>query len=276
MKFLFIGDIVGKAGRQAALDGIVRAKREFSVEFVVANGENIAHGFGITLKTASELFAAGVNVMTSGNHIWDKKEVVPLLIATAENAERAMPILRPLNLPLTAPGTGVFTRGEIAIVNLMGMHNMGVVENAFNMIESAVEELRSRGIKTIIVDFHAETSAEKNALLKLLEARVSFIFGTHTHIGTDDLLIARGTGYVSDVGLTGVRDQVIGMGAAEPLSRYKTGVKSAFEVVENSLIVFQGVVADIDPSSGECLDAFKIRSFDRGEFLIAPHAGGWR
>jgi metallophosphoesterase (TIGR00282 family) len=271
LRLLFIGDVVGKAGREAVKIRLKRVKRDHNIDFCVANGENIAHGFGITAKTADELFNAGVDLLTGGNHTWDKKEIFALL--------DVKPIIRPINFPSGAPGKGIWIAqiGEkrVAIVNLMGFHNMGVVDNPFHAILNALETLKNDSIAHIAIDFHCETTAEKNALLKLLEGKVSVIVGTHTHVGTDDLLIASGTGYVSDIGLSGVRSEVIGMDGAEPIRRYLTGIKQSFEPIDRGCSIFQAIVVEID-DCGLCADCYKIKAFDDGEpFISQRHGGGW-
>jgi metallophosphoesterase (TIGR00282 family) len=268
---LFIGDIVGKAGREAVKIRLRRIKEEHKIDFCVANGENIAHGFGITAKTSEELFGAGVDLLTSGNHAWDKKEVVALF--------DTKPIIRPLNYPAGASGKGIWRVKigslDVAIVNLIGFHNMGVVDNPFHTILKAIEDLKSDGVRLIAIDFHAETTAEKNALLKLLEGKIGAIVGTHTHVGTDDLLIASATGYVSDIGLSGIRSEVIGMDSEEPIRRYLTGIKRSFETSEKGLTIFQAIVFDFD-EEGRCIDGYKIKAYDDGEpFISMRRGGGW-
>jgi metallophosphoesterase (TIGR00282 family) len=271
LRLLFIGDITGKAGREAIRIRLERVKKEHRIDFCVANGENIAHGFGITAKTACEIFSAGVDLLTGGNHSWDKKEVIALM--------ESKPIIRPLNFPSGAPGKGVWIAqiGEkrAAIVNLMGFHNMGVIDNPFHTILKTLDTLKNDGIKHIAIDFHCETTAEKNALLKLLEGKVSAIAGTHTHVGTDDLLIASGTGYISDIGLSGIISEVIGMDSAEPIRRYMTGMKQSFEPALKGRSVFQAIVFDLN-DDGLCADCYKIKAFDGGEaFISQRHGGGW-
>ncbi|MDR2639707.1 MAG: YmdB family metallophosphoesterase [Helicobacteraceae bacterium] len=271
MRLLFIGDIVGKAGRDAVKIRLERVRAEHKIDFCVANGENIAHGFGITAKTACELFSAGVDLLTGGNHSWDKKEVIALM--------ESKPIIRPLNFPSGAAGKGIWIARiggqNAAIINLMGFHNMGVIDNPFRAILTALETLKNDGIKHIAIDFHCETTAEKNALLKLLEGKVGAIAGTHTHVGTDDLLIARGTGYVSDIGLCGVLSEVIGMDSAEPIRRYTTGMKQSFEPAGKGRSIFQAIVFELN-DDGLCADCYKIKAFDDGEsFISLRHGGGW-
>ncbi|MDR0747205.1 MAG: YmdB family metallophosphoesterase [Helicobacteraceae bacterium] len=266
---MMIGDVVARAGRKALLTALPTAKKMFNVDFVAANGENLAHGFGITEKTAAELFRCGVDLITGGNHTWDRKEVVSLL--------ESAPVIRPLNYPCGAAGKGIFIAdvgGEkLAVINLLGF--MGYVDNPFNTALRAVNELREAGVKHIAIDFHAETTSEKNSLLKLLEGKISLLCGTHTHIGTDDLLIANGTGYVSDIGLTGIRNEVIGMCSKEPISRFTTGIRRMFETCEGELTIFQAIIFELD-DRGRCVDAFKIKSFDGGEIAVSMrHNPGW-
>ncbi|MDR3347219.1 MAG: YmdB family metallophosphoesterase [Helicobacteraceae bacterium] len=271
MKLMFIGDVVGKPGRRMIKRHLETLKRDHGVDFCAANGENIAHGFGITLKCADELFNAGVDLLTGGNHSWDKKEVAALF--------GIKPLIRPINVPLEASGSGIWRAQigdcELAVINLIGFHNMGVVDNPFTTIERVVDDLINDGIKHIAIDFHAETTSEKNMLLKLLEGKVSVIYGTHTHIGTDDLLLAKGTGYVSDIGLTGIRNEVIGMSSIEPIKRYKTGIKESFKIEENGFSIFQAIVFELN-AQGRCIDAYKIKAYDDEQaFISMRQSGGW-
>ncbi|GHV06109.1 metallophosphoesterase [Campylobacterota bacterium] len=272
MKLLCIGDIIARAGRRAVREVLPRLRDRYKIDYCIANGENVSHGFGITAKCVDELLGSGVDLITSGNHIWDKKEVIALLATR--------PVLRPLNFPNAAPGNGIW-RVEIcgvktAIINLIGFYGMGIVDNPFTVAAQAVETLKAEGVRAIVIDFHAEATSEKNALLKMLEGEASVIYGTHTHIGTDDLLIAKGTGYVSDIGLTGVRSEVIGMQSREPIARYMTGVKESFKVCDSALTIFQAVVFELDDHA-RVVDAFKIKSFGGEEsFVSMRHSGGWQ
>lgn len=271
MKVLFIGDIVGKAGRNALKRHLAQARLTHNIDYCVANGENASHGFGLTIKCAEELFGAGVDLITGGNHIWDKKEVYTLL----ENR----PVIRPLNYADGARGSGVWRTevggAKLAVINLIGFHNMGVVDNPFNAVLRTVDQLHNESYVHIAIDFHAETTSEKNALLKMLEGKISAIVGTHTHIGTDDLLIANGTGYVSDIGLSGIRNEVIGMNSYEPIMRFKTGMKMTLNVCEKGLTIFQAIVFEID-ENGRCTDAYKIKAYDDQELHISMRSnGGW-
>lgn len=257
MRLFLIGDIIGKPGRNMVRRHLKTVREEHGVDLVVANGENAAHGFGLTLKTVNELRTAGVDLFTGGNHTWDKKEIVGLF--------DSHPVIRPLNYPEGVPGSGTFVTeiggAKLAVVNLMGYYTMPMVENPFNTITKEIARLEGEGIRHIVIDFHAEATSEKNALLSILKGRVGFIAGTHTHVGTDDLAIWAGTGYVSDIGLTGCRDGIIGMEPHNPISTFTTGVKSSFKVPNSCRAILQGIVMELD-AEGRCTEAYKLRALD--------------
>ncbi len=258
MKILAIGDIVGRPGREMLRDFLPKLKEHFKIDFVVANYENASHGFGLTPKNANELFSYGVDCLTGGNHTWDKKEIIPLL--STHN------ILRPFNLPDEVDGEGykIFEVGDakLCVVNLMGYHSMPMCENPFRKIDALVKRLHEDGIQNIIIDFHAESSAEKRGMMMLLQGRVSAIYGTHTHVGSDDLQIANNTCYVSDIGLTGCRDNVIGMDKKAPLQQFMTGVKAHYDIPKRCKKILQAVVIEIEDA--KAVTAKKIKLY--GEF----------
>lgn len=263
MKIGFIGDIVGKPGRVMLESNLRKIRQTYGLDVVVANGENATHGFGINAQNAKELFNCGVDMITGGNHSWDKKEIIPLFAS--------LPILRPLNYPDGVAGSGVgflHVKGEkIAIVNVMGHFTMPMVENPFLAVKKAVEDLHEENIKTILIDFHAEATSEKRGMHMLLKGKVSAIMGTHTHVGTDDLIIEEGTCYVSDVGLSGCRDNVIGMDKDAPLKRFLTGLPASLEIPKKCKKILQMVICEIE--EGKCIDAFKLRVYDdKEEFFI--------
>lgn len=262
MKIGFIGDIVGQPGRSMLEMHLKKLRQEFSLDGIIANGENASHGFGLGTQHAKELLSYGVDVLTGGNHSWDKKEIMALL--------DVMPILRPHNYPQGVPGSGVkvlHVKDErIAIVNLMGHYTMPMVENPFLCAQKTIDDLRTQGIQTIIVDFHAEATSEKRAMHMLLKGSVSAILGTHTHVGTDDLLIEEGTCYVSDVGLSGCRDGVIGMDKEAPLKRFLTGLPATFQVPKKCKKILQMIIMEIE--EGRCIEAHKLRVFDDQERLL--------
>ena len=262
MRIAFIGDIIGKPGRKMIMDHIRILREEFGIDFVIANYENASHGFGLTPKNAKELFGAGVDVMTGGNHTWDKKEILGMF----DHFE----ILRPHNYPDGVPGTGCKVyevKGEkLGVLNLMGHYSMPLTDNAFRCAKESVDRLKTQGVGSILIDFHAEATSEKRAMMMMLQGEVSGICGTHTHVSTDDLQIANGTAYLSDIGLTGCRDNVIGMDAKVPVERFLTGLPGRFDVPEKCRKILQVMVMELD--SGQCVQAFKIKQFDDGRRII--------
>lgn len=261
MKIAFIGDIVGRPGRMMIKEHLMKLRREHGIDFVIANYENASHGFGVTMKNAKELFGMGIDVMSGGNHTWDKKEIEPLL--------ESLPILRPHNYPEGVKGTGcrIFdVAGEkLAVLNIMGHYGMPYVDNAFRCARDTVAQLRNNGVNHIFLDFHAEASSEKRAMMMLLQGEVSGLIGTHTHVGSDDFQIAKGTAYMTDIGLSGCRDNVIGMDSRVPLERFITGVSGRFEVPEKCRKILQIAIMNLE--EGKCTEAFKLKIFDDSRVL---------
>jgi len=258
VKIAFIGDILGSPGRVMLRDYLPKLKEEEGIDFVIANYENASHGFGLTLKNANELFSYGVNVMTGGNHTWDKKDILPLF----DSHE----LLRPKNYPDDVPGSGLKiydVAGEkLAVVNLMGHYSMPYTDNAFRCAQKTADELRENGVPNIFVDFHAEATSEKRAMMMLLQGKVSALIGTHTHVGTDDFQIVKGTAYMSDIGLTGCRDNVIGMDEKVPLKQFLSGMKGHFDIPKKCKKILQVAIMEI--SDGICSSAYKLKIFDDG------------
>ncbi len=256
MRIAFIGDIVGRPGRKIIKEKLQQFKKEFDIDYIIANGENASHGFGLTIKNCNELLNCGIDIFTGGNHSFDKRGDVKALFETQK-------VLRPDNYPLGVDGSGikvVETNGQkLAIINLMGVYGMPQVENPFNWATKLVQDLHNDGIKNIFVDFHAEATSEKRVLMMMLKGKVSAICGTHTHVGTDDLQIVDGTFYVSDVGLTGCRDNVIGMEEDMPIHRATTGLGGHFKVPNACKSILQFVVVDIQDS--KTVEAFKVKSY---------------
>lgn len=257
-RIVFIGDISGKYGRRILGKALPMIRIKYEPDLVIANGENSAGGLGIIPKTAYEIFQAGVDVITTGNHVWDKKEGVDLLKEDSR-------ILRPLNFPPSAPGRGhtVFrsdNKGEALIVNLQGRVFMDpVVDNPFLAIDDL---LKNRLEKVIFVDFHAEATAEKQAMGFYLDGRVSAVLGTHTHVQTTDLrILDNGTAYQSDVGMTGSLDSVIGMKREPVIKKFISGVNQRFEVAGGYLILDMSVV-DVDTASGKAVHTEYLRLFE--------------
>lgn len=253
-----IGDIVGRIGRNAVLNNIPMIRDEYKLDFVIANAENASGGFGLNINNADEFFSNGIDVITGGNHSFDKLEIIPLM--------ELKPILRPLNFPINTPGSGEFiceiNKEKIAVLNVMGHYGINMnVDNAFCKLELAVESLHNRGIKNIIIDFHAEASSEKRAAYCMLRGKISALFGTHTHIGSDDLQIQNGSFYVSDIGLCGAYDGVIGMDFKQPLQKAKLGYgKGKYEVLNSGIAIFQMIILKLQ--NGKCEEAFKIKIID--------------
>ncbi|RXJ57531.1 TIGR00282 family metallophosphoesterase [Candidatus Marinarcus aquaticus] len=264
MRIAFIGDIVGRPGRKIIKDKLKTFINKYEIDYVIANGENASHGFGLTIKNCDELIKSGIDLFTGGNHSFDKRTEVEALFKTK-------PVLRPDNYPEGIPGKGVEIveiKGEkLAIVNLMGMYSMPHVENPFNWATKLIDSLHEEGIKNIFIDFHAEATSEKRVMHMMFEGKISAILGTHTHVGTDDLQILNGTAYVTDVGLTGCRDNVIGMDKQMPIYRATTGLNGHFKVPSTCKAILQFVVMDIE--NGQCHDAFKLKAYcDISEELI--------
>jgi hypothetical protein len=213
------------------------------VNLVIANGENAAGGKGLTPNTADELFDAGVEIITSGNHIWQYREVYPLLDSEA-------PILRPLNYPPGAPGRGVLTRDGVAVINVQGRTFMrDALDCPFRAADQSLTDLRD--YRVIIVDIHAETTSEKAALAWYLDGRVSAVIGSHTHIPTADArLLPRGTAFVTDVGMVGPRDSILGVEAGPVIDAFLSQLPTRFNTVDRGPVVFNSVLVQVDDQSG--------------------------
>jgi len=256
MKILFIGDIVGSPGREAINKLVVPLKQELGIDFVIANAENASGGSGITSKVAAELFTSGVDVLTSGDHIWKKPEIFELI-----NQEER--ILRPLNFPSGAPGRGasVFKArngAKIGVINVNGRVFMEALDCPFKAAFKAAEELAAE-TKIIIVDIHAEATSEKIALGWYLDGKVSAIFGTHTHIQTaDEKILPQGTAYITDVGMTGPYDSVIGRRVEDVLTRFLSSIPVRFQVAEGN-IQLHGALVEIDEVTGKARSILRIQ-----------------
>jgi 2',3'-cyclic-nucleotide 2'-phosphodiesterase len=255
VKLLFIADIVGQPGRRAVKELVPQLRRQHALSLVVANGENAAGGSGITVNTAEEIFAAGVDIITSGDHLWDQKEVMELL-----DGERRF--LRPLNYPPGTPGQGsvIFEAPGIppvAIMNLQGRTFMAPLENPFHAALVEVERLRPL-TNIIFVDFHAEATSEKVALARMLDGRVSAIVGTHTHVQTaDEQIFPGGTAFLCDGGFTGPHESVIGREIEPIIRRFMTNMPQRFEVAKGR-VRLQGAVIDIDDQTGQAKDIQRV------------------
>lgn len=251
MKLLFIGDIVGQPGRRAVKEFLPKLREQHALDFVIANGENSAGGSGITVKTAEEIFSAGVDVITSGDHLWDQKEVMELLT----NEKR---FLRPLNYPAGTPGQGsaifeIRNQAKIAVMNVQGRTFMQpALENPFLIGAEEVKKLREQ-TKIIFVDFHAEATSEKIAFARMLDSQVSAVVGTHTHVQTaDEQIFPGGTAFLSDAGFTGPHESVLGREIAPVIQRFLTSMPQRFEVAKDRVIL-HGIVIEIDETNGKAI-----------------------
>jgi hypothetical protein len=247
VKLLFIADIVGQPGRRAVKELVPRLRQEHRVSVVVANGENSAGGSGITPNTAKEIFEAGVDIITCGDHLWDQKEVMGLL-----EGERRF--VRPLNYPAGTPGQGstLFEAPglpPVAVLNLQGRTFMPAIENPFHAALAEVQRLRLK-TKVILVDFHAEATSEKVALARMLDGQVSAVIGTHTHVQTaDEQIFPGGTAFLCDGGFTGPHESVIGREIEPIIRRFMTNMPQKFEVAKER-VRLQGAVVEIDELTG--------------------------
>ncbi len=256
MKILFIGDIVGRPGRQIVRVALPRLIDQHMIDLVVANGENAAAGFGLTPDVVSELFSLGIDVLTTGNHVWDKRDGLVCL-------EQEPALLRPANYPAGAPGhgVGVFKTPaglSVAVVNLEGRVFMGNLDCPFRKADAILEELDSDQ-RIIFVDFHAEATSEKGALAAYLDGRVSAIVGTHTHVQTaDERVLSGGTAFISDVGMSGARDSVIGIRKELSIQRFMTQMPVRYEIAKKDPVLC-AVVVSIDESTGKATGIERVQ-----------------
>ncbi len=242
MLLLVIGDIIGRPGRQAIREFLPSLRQQYGLDLVIANAENTAGGFGLTVNTARELMSSGVDVLTSGNHIWAQKEIIPYL-------DGDMPILRPLNYPPGIPGRGYLIIGKTMVVNLIGRTFMSNYDCPFRAMDKLLAELEPKPPITI-VDFHAEATSEKVALGRYLDGQVSAILGTHTHVGTIDAqLLPGGTAYVTDIGMTGPTDSIIGDDAEAVIQRFLTMMPHHLSVGKGKAVL-NAIMVGVDEDSG--------------------------
>ncbi|HOK76791.1 MAG TPA: TIGR00282 family metallophosphoesterase [Verrucomicrobiota bacterium] len=255
MNILFIGDVVGEPGRRAVRQMLPRLRQRWQVDFVVVNAENAAGGAGITPNTAAELFSAGADVLTTGDHVWDHKEIV----AYIESERR---LLRPLNYPPGTPGrgSGVFERGSapaVAVVNVQGRVFMPELDNPFSCITDEIARLRL-STPVIVVDMHAEATSEKIAIARMLDGRVSAVVGTHTHVQTaDEQVFPGGTAYLTDAGFTGPHESVLGRRIEPVIKRFTTLLPQRFDVATGHILI-QGALINIDEQSGRALGITRV------------------
>jgi len=255
VRILFIGDIVGRPGRDLIKQGLPSLIDHHEIDFVVANAENAAAGFGITREIGDQLLELGVDVMTSGNHVWDKKEALDYIGVEPR-------LLRPANYPAGAPGNGRYlarTRDgvSVGVVNVMGRVFMLNIDDPFTGVLRQIDELKSR-TRIILVDFHAEATSEKLAMGWHLDGKVTAVVGTHTHVQTaDERILPKGTAYLTDVGMTGPHDSIIGVDIDAALGRFLTALPQRFETATGNPRL-NAVLIDADEQTGRAIDIERL------------------
>jgi len=258
IRILFLGDIVGEPGRKAVTGELAAIRQSQEIDFVIVNGENAAGGKGITPKIAIDLLRAGVAVITTGDHVWDQKEIIDYLPSEPR-------LLRPLNYPPGTPGHGSVVldtpKGRIGVIQVQGRSFIQPpLENPYIAAELEAARLRSEGVGPIFVDYHAETTSEKIAMGRHLDGKVSAVVGTHTHVQTaDECVFPGGTGYLTDAGMCGPEESVLGRAIESVVFRFKTGLPTRFPIAKGP-VRLSGVILDVDAASGCCLG---IRRFSR-------------
>lgn len=250
MRILMIGDVVGRPGRRAVQQLLPGLLHDYDPALVIANGENSAGGIGLTPDTVKELCDSGVDVVTTGNHVWAKKEIIP-------HMDGELPIIRPLNFPPGVPGRGFIQRKGVVVVNIIGRVFIGQYDCPFRAMDSFLSEIKAES-KVIVVDFHAEATSEKVAMGKYLDGRVSAVLGTHTHVPTSDTYIMpKGTAYVTDVGMVGPIDSVIGVDTQSAIRSFLTGMPHRFFVSEGPAM-FDAIMVEVDEASGRATGIKRI------------------
>ena len=266
IRILFLGDIVGEPGRRAVIEQLPILKQMESLEFIIVNGENAAGGKGITPKIAIDLLRAGAAVITTGDHVWDQPEIVDYFPTEPR-------LLRPLNYPNGTPGCGSVVletpKGKVAVVQVQGRSFIQPpLENPFLAAENEAARLRADGVAAIIVDVHAETTSEKIAMGRLLDGKVSAVLGTHTHVQTaDDVIFPGGTGYLTDAGMCGPDESILGRSIESVVWRFKSSMPTRFPIAKGPVRLC-GAILDVDMETGACL------AIRRLSLLLADRAAG--
>jgi len=258
IRILFLGDIVGEPGRKAVIEHLPLLRKELNLDFIIVNGENAAGGRGITPRIAIDLLRAGAAVITTGDHVWDQSEIVDYFPTEPR-------LLRPINYPADTPGQGSVVletpKGKVGVIQAQGRSFMNPpLENPFLLAEAEAERLRAEGVSTIFVDFHAETTSEKIAMCRHLDGKVSAVVGTHTHVQTaDERILAGGTGALTDAGMCGPEESVLGRAPESVIWRFRTGMPTRFPIATGPVRLC-GAVVEVDPATGRCLE---IERFNR-------------
>jgi metallophosphoesterase (TIGR00282 family) len=270
-RLLFIGDIVGRPGRELVRRGLPPLVAHYDIDLVIANVENAAAGFGITPDLADDFIAYGVQVMTGGNHTWDKKEILPYFADQPR-------LLRPANLPNGAPGRGVYVARtasgmSVAVVNVMGRVFMTAIDDPFRVVSDIVAAVKQdNDARIVFVDFHAEATSEKVAMGWYLDGRVTAVVGTHTHVQTaDDRVLPQGTAYITDVGMTGPHDSVIGVDRSAVIQRFLTGLPQRFETAtENPRLNAVVIAADETTGRADSIERLNLSAKDIEALVAQP------
>jgi metallophosphoesterase (TIGR00282 family) len=267
IRILFLGDIVGEPGRKAVIEQLPILKQTESLDFIIVNGENAAGGKGITPKIAIDLLRAGAAVITTGDHVWDQQDIVPYFPTEPR-------LLRPINYPDGTPGNGSVVlecaKGRVAVMQAQGRTFMQpALENPFIALENEALKLREAGIGPIIVDFHAETTSEKIAMGRHLDGKVTAVLGTHTHVQTaDETIFPGGTGFLTDAGMCGPEDSVLGRNIESVVWRFKTGMPTRFPVAKGKVRLC-GAIVEADSETGACISIRRL-SFQVSEGSDSP------
>lgn len=256
IRILFLGDVVGEPGRKAVIEQLPLLKQSEGLDFCIVNGENSAGGKGITPRIAIDLLRAGAAVITTGDHVWDQQEIVDYFPTEPR-------LLRPLNYPEGTPGAGSVVletaKGKIGVIQAQGRSFIQPpLDNPYLAVEKEVKRLRAAGVFTLVLDFHAETTSEKIAMGRMLDGKVSLVVGTHTHVQTaDERIFPGGTGYLTDAGMCGPDESVLGRSVESVVWRFKSGLPTRFPIAKGPVRLC-GVVVDVDAETGNCLEIKRL------------------
>ena len=262
IRILFLGDIVGEPGRKAVIARLAALKEQENIDFIVVNGENAAGGRGITSKISIDLLRAGAAVITTGDHVWDQREIVDYFPTEPR-------LLRPVNYPEGAPGSGSVVldtpKGKIGVINAQGRVFMNPpLESPLEGVEKAVESMRDEGVRVIMLDFHAEATSEKIAMGRAMDGKVSLVVGTHTHVQTsDEQIFPGGTAYLTDAGMCGPAESVLGREIASVVWRLRTGMPTRFPVAKGPVRIC-GVIVGVDEQSGKAMEVKRVDEIQSG------------
>lgn len=257
MRIIFLGDIVGRPGRQAVVDYLPKLRKKYQPDMVIANGENAAGGRGITKEIADDLYKSGVDVLTMGNHVWDRKEIFDFIDCDQR-------LIRPANYPPESPGSGYtiidLNKYKVGVINVSGRVFLDPLDCPFRTVDNILTTVHKETC-IVIVDFHAEATSEKVAFGWYFDGRVTAVLGTHTHVQTsDERVLPKGTAYITDVGMTGPRDSVLGVKIDSVLKKFLTQMPVRFEVASGPVQI-NGVLLDVDEQKGKAVAIERIRLF---------------